>query len=144
MQLYSQDSLGNELPKIIYCLSEMSPRKLSLREFRLQARMLFSPSNVLLKHSKLNPTWSAICHCVKFIRTELIENTSHVFELFLGTMLINLSFLLGHNQNNVTHLTKRNSRNLTCLHGVEDPGLVGLVSFVFTLWGTQNKRNLPH
>ena len=31
----------------------------------------------------------------------------------------------------------------TCLHGVGDPGLVGLVSFVFTLWGTQNKRNLP-
>ena len=26
----------------------------------------------------------------------------------------------------------------------EDPGLVGLVSFVFTLWETQNKRNLPH
>ena len=31
-----------------------------------------------------------------------------------------------------------------CLHGVWDPGLVGLVSFVFTLCGTQNKRNLPH
>ena len=31
-----------------------------------------------------------------------------------------------------------------CLHGVEDPGVVGLVSFVFTLWGTQNKRNLRH
>ena len=31
-----------------------------------------------------------------------------------------------------------------CLHGVGDPGLVGLVSFVFTLWRTQNKRNLPH
>ena len=31
-----------------------------------------------------------------------------------------------------------------CLHGVGDPGLAGLVSFVFTLWGTQNKRNLPH
>ena len=31
-----------------------------------------------------------------------------------------------------------------CLHGMGDPGLVGLVSFVFTLWGTQNKRNLPH
>ena len=31
-----------------------------------------------------------------------------------------------------------------CLHRVADPGLVGLVSFVFTLWGTQNKRNLPH
>ena len=30
-----------------------------------------------------------------------------------------------------------------CLHGVGDQGLVGLVSFVFTLWGTQNKRNLP-
>ena len=30
-----------------------------------------------------------------------------------------------------------------CLHGVGNPGLVGLVSFVFTLWGTQNKRNLP-
>ena len=33
-----------------------------------------------------------------------------------------------------------------CLRGVGDPGLVGLVSFVFTLLGTgtQNKRNLPH
>ena len=31
-----------------------------------------------------------------------------------------------------------------CLHGVGDPGLVGLFSFVFTLWGTQNKRNLPY
>ena len=31
-----------------------------------------------------------------------------------------------------------------CLHGVGDPGLMGLVSFVFTLWGTQNKGNLPH
>ena len=33
-----------------------------------------------------------------------------------------------------------------CLHGVGHPGLVGLVSFVFTLLGTgtQNKRNLPH
>ena len=31
-----------------------------------------------------------------------------------------------------------------CLHGVGDPGLVELVSFAFTLWGTQNKRNLPH
>ena len=30
-----------------------------------------------------------------------------------------------------------------CLHGVGNPGLVGLVSFVFTLCGTQNKRNLP-
>ena len=27
------------------------------------------------------------------------------------------------------------------LHGVGDPGLVGLVSFVFTLWGT---HHLPH
>ena len=36
------------------------------------------------------------------------------------------------------------SRLKACLHGVGDPGLVGLVSFVFTLWGTQNKRNLPH
>ena len=31
-----------------------------------------------------------------------------------------------------------------CLHGVGEPGLVGLVSFVFTLCGTQDKRNLPH
>ena len=37
-----------------------------------------------------------------------------------------------------------NVRLRACLHGVGDPGLVGLVSFVFTLWGTQNKRNLPH
>ena len=28
-----------------------------------------------------------------------------------------------------------------CLRGVGDPGLVGLVSVVLTLWGTQNKRN---
>ena len=49
-------------------------------------------------------------------------------------------------------LMKSNERNIchwdaalrACLHGVGDPGLVGLVSFVFTLWGTQNKRNLPH
>ena len=39
-------------------------------------------------------------------------------------------------------LTKREIR--ACLHGVGDPGLVGLVAFVFTLWGTQNKRNVPH
>ena len=31
----------------------------------------------------------------------------------------------------------------TCSHGVGDPGLVGLVSFVFTLWGTQNKKTYP-
>ena len=31
-----------------------------------------------------------------------------------------------------------------CLQGVGDSGLVGLVSFVFTLWRTLNKRNLPH
>ena len=39
---------------------------------------------------------------------------------------------------------ERDSFFRACLHGVGDPGLVGLVSFVFTLWGTQNKRNLPH
>ena len=39
----------------------------------------------------------------------------------------------------------RNKAKLrACLHGVGYPGLVGLVSFVFTLWGTQNKRNMPH
>ena len=36
------------------------------------------------------------------------------------------------------------NRLKACLHGVGDPGLLGLVSFVFTRWGTQNKRNLPH
>ena len=40
-------------------------------------------------------------------------------------------------RNRVVHLR-------ACLHGVGDPGQVGLVSFVFTLWRTQNKRNLPH
>ena len=29
-----------------------------------------------------------------------------------------------------------------CIHGVEDPGLVGLVSFVFTLWRIQNQKKL--
>ena len=41
-------------------------------------------------------------------------------------------------------LDNRVTRLRACLHGVGDPGLVGLVSFAFTLWGTQNKRNLPH
>ena len=31
----------------------------------------------------------------------------------------------------------------TCLHGVGDPGLVELVSFVFTLWRTQTKETYP-
>ena len=44
-----------------------------------------------------------------------------------------------HGQNIICSQTLR-----ACLHGVGDPGLVGLVSFVFTLWGTQNKRNLLH
>ena len=30
-----------------------------------------------------------------------------------------------------------------CLHGVGNPGLVGLVSFVFTLWGTHKKETYP-
>ena len=41
-------------------------------------------------------------------------------------------------------MVKISSSLRACLHGVGDPGLDGLVSFVFTLWGTQNKRNLPH
>ena len=50
---------------------------------------------------------------------------------------VNVSKLLG------VHF-HQHLRACTCLHGVGDPGLVGLVSFVLTLWGTQNKRNLPH
>ena len=42
------------------------------------------------------------------------------------------------------HFLNKSFTLRACLHGVGDPGLVGLVSFVFTLWGTQNKRNLPH
>ena len=30
-----------------------------------------------------------------------------------------------------------------CLHGVGDPGLVGLFSFVFTLWGHKKKETYP-
>ena len=30
-----------------------------------------------------------------------------------------------------------------CLHGVGDPRLVGLVSFVFTLWGHKTKETYP-
>ena len=30
-----------------------------------------------------------------------------------------------------------------CLHGVGDPGVVGLVSFVFTLWGHKTKETYP-
>ena len=42
------------------------------------------------------------------------------------------------------HFKSHYTRLRACLHGVGDPGIVGLVSFVFTLWGTQNNRNLPH
>ena len=42
------------------------------------------------------------------------------------------------------HFLNKSFTLRACLHGVGDPGLVGLVSFVFTLWRTQNKRNLPH
>ena len=37
----------------------------------------------------------------------------------------------------------RGSPFRACLHGLGDPGLVGLVSFVFTHWGTQNKETYP-
>ena len=43
---------------------------------------------------------------------------------------------------NTSH--KKVPRFRPCLHGVGDPGLVRQVSFVFTLWRTKNKRNLPH
>ena len=39
-----------------------------------------------------------------------------------------------HGWRGITHQNLR-----ACLHGVGYPGLVGLVSFAFTLWGTQNK-----
>ena len=55
---------------------------------------------------------------------QIVKNSDGNFERALRCLLI---LLLG-----------------PCLHGVGDPGLVGLVSFVFTLWGTQNKRNLLH
>ena len=42
------------------------------------------------------------------------------------------------------HFLNKSFALRACFHGVGDPGLVGLVSLVFTLWGTQNKRNLPH
>ena len=46
--------------------------------------------------------------------------------------------------NEIKTITILYSRIRPCLHGVGDPGFIWLVSFVFTLWGTQNKRNLPH
>ena len=58
-----------------------------------------------------------------------------------------LQLVLQKCEENLTEMlfTKREEAKLrACLHGVGDPGLVGLVSFVFTLWRTQNKRNLPH
>ena len=36
----------------------------------------------------------------------------------------------------------KKGRLRACLHGVGDPGLVGLVSFVFTLWGDTKQKEL--
>ena len=40
--------------------------------------------------------------------------------------------------------SEKQVKKKTYVHGVGDLGLVGLVSFVFRLQGTQNKRKLPH
>ena len=58
------------------------------------------------------------------------------------TNITNMTNICWENREHVERLTNKQLR--ACLHGVGDPGLVGLVSFVFTLWRTQNKRNLPH
>ena len=47
-----------------------------------------------------------------------------------------------YNWANVSHTVYASSLR-ACLHGVEDPGLVGLVSFVFTLWGHKTKETYP-
>ena len=72
----------------------------------------------------------------KRCRVEPFWNGS-VHELYRLKALITLE------QGN-TSVVKKKKNLRACLHGVGDPGLVGLVSFAFTLWRTQNKRNLPH
>ena len=62
---------------------------------------------------------NAECTCITNVF--LIQTSYHFFVILIADVLLR-----------------------ACLHGVGDPGLVGLVSFVFMLWGTQNKRNLPH
>ena len=65
-----------------------------------------------------------------------VELFRHVNIFFVVVVSITLSCIdTGHVSENTLK---------ACLHGGGDPGLVGLVYFVFTLWGTQNKRNLPH
>ena len=57
--------------------------------------------------------------------------------LFEGVKIVEFNF-----HSHVFRVMYQETRFLrACLHGVEDPGLVRLVSFVFTLWGTQNRRN---
>ena len=77
------------------------------------------------------------------------ESSTYVNELTEGTLLFFRSL---RNDDGDDYATKTSLKKIictasnlrACLHGVGDPGLVGLVSFVFTLWWTQNKGNLPH
>ena len=76
----------------------------------------------------------------------------HKFTVKIDTISINLlfecvkivEFLKFQFPRVSCHASRDTFFSRACLHGVGDPGLVGLVSFVFTLWRTQNKRNLPY
>ena len=70
-------------------------------------------------------------HQAIYIQTQTVEMATH-------------ANWAKHLQTSVIQKDARVVKLRACLHGVGDPGLVGLVSFVFTLCGTQNKRNLPH
>ena len=61
-----------------------------------------------------------------------------VFYFYVILMLKRFASKQGHRQSRI-HSKARVLR--PCLHGVGDPGLVGLVSFVFTLWGHKTKQN---
>ena len=81
----------------------------------------------------------------------VFNHQSHsIFMRFLSPPQNNMAHKLKILSLNVRGLRNTNKRRAifsylrACLHGVGDPGLGGLVSFVFTLWRTQNKRNLPH
>ena len=110
-----------------YCLPKMQPERWAKLDTVTFARV-----------NKIEIRYEASCLNVKLREVQLLPRA-----IFIHC----LSFICGRKFYAPTHakITRQWKDTLRArLHGVGDPGLVGLFSFVFTLWGTQNKRNLPH
>ena len=76
--------------------------------------------------------------CSFFYSCSILFQLFQSHKCFIDVFEIHYPFIVTHNKCSI-NVTLR-----ACLHRVGETALVGLVSFVFTLWLTQNKRNLPY